>query len=188
MSAQTSEYCREIETYLCKKNDGHLIRVVGPSFEMVGRWEADGVPLKVAQRGIDRYFERYYRKGPRRRPVRIDSCEADVLEVFDEWRRATGLTAAEPEETRSRQPSLPGHLERALLRLSNARAVGGLGADADPLIDRVSRELDLARAVSAGVRGEARQALLGRLTSLDGELMALMRASIDSETLHALEK
>ena len=28
-------YCREIESYLCRKNDGHLIRVVGPSFDLV---------------------------------------------------------------------------------------------------------------------------------------------------------
>ena len=84
------EYCREIESYLCQKNGGHLIRVVGPSFEMVSKWAAEGVPLKVAFRGIDRYCERYYKKGPRRRPVRIDFCEADVLDVFDEWRRASG--------------------------------------------------------------------------------------------------
>src|SRR5262249_39856306 len=58
-------YCREIETYLCRKNDGHLIRVVGPSFELVSGWARRGVPLKIAFRGIDRYFERYYRKGPR---------------------------------------------------------------------------------------------------------------------------
>ncbi len=99
----TTDYCREIETYLCQKNDGHLVRVVGPSFEIVSRWAADGVPLKVACRGIDRYFERYYRKGPRRRPVRIDFCEADVLEVFDEWRRALGLT------TGNAGPSEVGH-------------------------------------------------------------------------------
>ena len=88
---QISDYCREIETYLCQKNDGHLIRVTGPSFDLVSGWAAQGVPLKVAFKGIDRYFERYYRKGPRRRPVKIDFCEADVLDVFDEWRRATGL-------------------------------------------------------------------------------------------------
>ena len=88
---ETADYCRSIETYLCRKNDGHLIRVVGPSFELVSGWAAQGVPLKVAFSGIDRYFERYYRKGPRRRPVKIDFCEADVLDAFDEWRRALGL-------------------------------------------------------------------------------------------------
>ena len=73
---------------------GHLIRVVGPSFEIVSGWAAQGVPLKVAFAGIDRYFERYYRKGPRRRPVKIDFCDADVLDAFDEWRRALGLGGA----------------------------------------------------------------------------------------------
>jgi len=33
----TAAYCRDIETYLCRKNDGHLIRIVGPSFEIVSR-------------------------------------------------------------------------------------------------------------------------------------------------------
>ena len=53
-------YCREIESYLCRKNDGHLIRIVGPAFDQVCGWAARGVPLKVACRGIDRCFERYY--------------------------------------------------------------------------------------------------------------------------------
>ena len=107
-----ADYCREIETYLCRKNDGHLIRVVGPSFELVSGWAAQGVPLKVAFAGIDRYFERYYRKGPRRRPVRIDFCEADVLDVFDEWRRAIGSCSRQSAESSvdsrrrcSRQPA-----------------------------------------------------------------------------------
>ena len=61
---ETTEYCRDVETYLCQKNEGHLIRVVGPSFDLVSGWAALGVPLKVVFSGIDRYFERYYRKGP----------------------------------------------------------------------------------------------------------------------------
>jgi hypothetical protein len=180
----SQDYCRDVETYLCQKNDGHLIRIVGPAFDMVSRWAAEGVPLKVAQRGIDRYFERYYRKGPRRRPVRIEFCEADVLDAFDEWRRATGLTAAAGEP---RQPSLPVHIERVLLRLSNGRAKGVLGSAADPLIDRVSQELDRARATSGGVRGEARRALVARLAALDSELMALTRDSVDPSQRRAFE-
>ena len=98
------DYCREIEDYLCRKNDGHLIRIVGPSFEKVCGWAEQGVPITVAFRGIDRCFERYYAKGPRRRPVRIDFCEADVLDVFDEWRRAVGVPAAavDPEGDEAR--------------------------------------------------------------------------------------
>src|SRR5882672_12638611 len=88
----STDYCREIEAYLCRKNEGHLVRIVGPSFELVCGWAQRGVPLKVAFRGIDRYVERYYAKGPRRRPVRIDFCEADVLEIED--RKSTRLNSS----------------------------------------------------------------------------------------------
>ena len=189
------EYCREIETYLCRKNDGHLIRVVGPSFDLVSAWAERGLPLKVAFRGIDRYFERYYAKGPRRRPVRIDFCEADILDVFDEWLRALGLTAAADSklstpDARLSTPrsSLPSHLERAVLRLTQARAGGSLGAAFDGVIDRVARELDTARADARGVRGEARQALLKRLIALDAELLEQAKATLDEPTRASLAR
>src|SRR3970282_2162051 len=118
------QYCREVEAYLCRKNDGHLVRIVGPAFEQVCGWATRGVPLKIAQRGIDRYFERYYAKGPRRRPVRVEFCEADVLDFFDEWRRAVGLGSVGSDGSegaegsdpgaageRGRHGSLPAHLE-----------------------------------------------------------------------------
>jgi hypothetical protein len=189
------DYCRQIESYLCGKNDGHLIRVVGPSFEMVSRWAEQGVPLKIACRGIDRYFERYYAKGPRRRPVRIDFCEADVLDVFDEWRRALGLTQS-PVDTHqspvdshqsgvtSRQ-SLPAHLERVLLRLTNARARGTVGPEFEALIDRVAGELDGVRARS--LRGEAREAAIARLGAIDAALGAQALAGLDEAGRAALE-
>src|SRR4051812_44074997 len=140
-----------------------------------------GVPLKVALRGIDRYFARYYAKGPRRRPVRIDFCEADVLDVFDEWRRATGITSragggteegssvgsTDGDAAARRGSSLPAHMERALRRLTTARASGVLDARFDDLLDRVANEFDRAR----GIRGDKRQALLERLSALDRELL-----------------
>jgi hypothetical protein len=189
-----SDYCRDVEAYLCRKNDGHLIRVTGPSFVLVSGWAERGVPLKVAFQGIDRYFERYYRKGPRRRPVKIDFCEADVLDVFDEWRRATGVAAtaqttaaaiAEPPAVAppSRR-SLHQHLERVVLRLSSARATGVLDASADDLIDRVARELDAARASARGLRGDARRQLIDRLAVLDREIIAIVRRSLDAGRLH----
>jgi hypothetical protein len=177
------DFCREIESYLCQKNDGHLVRVTGPAFDLVSGWAAQGIPLKIAFQGIDRYFERYYRKGPRRRPIRIDFCDADVLDVFDEWRRAVGLSATEPEAPSA--GSLPAHLQRVVLRLTAARANGSLGDAFDGLIDRVARELDAARAESRGVRGDARQALLDRLIGLDGELLREARSSLDATTVSA---
>jgi len=186
------DYCREIEDYLCRKNDGHLVRVVGPSFEIVSGWAAQGVPLKVACSGIDRCFERYYRKGPRRRPLKIDFCEADVLDAFDEWRRALGLVAAgatvatDERSTGPTSSSLPAHLERVITRLTAARAVGKIEAAFDALIDRISGELDTARASARGVRGAAREALLARLERLDGELLQTARARLDDESHTAL--
>ena len=195
------EYCREIETYLCRKNDGHLIRVVGPSFEVVSGWAEQGVPLKIALAGIDRYFERYYRKGPRRRPVKIDFCDADVLDVFDEWQRAVGLggarafrasddgsaaTSPQPSALSHGSVSLPAHLERVVLRLTQARVNGSLGGEFDALIDRIAAELDAARAKAGGLRGDTRQALLERLTALDRELLQQARATLDAATVAAL--
>jgi len=204
--AAIAGFCREIETYLCRKNDGHLIRVTGPSFDLVAGWAAQGVPIKVAFKGIDRYFERYYAKGPRRRPVKIDFCEADVLDVFDEWRRAVGVsilqdglqTVADDEpqgdardvgdslQTVPRAASLPAHLERVLMRLTSARASGVLGEVFDPLIDRVSGELDRARAEPRGMRGAARRALIDRLTALDSELIAQAHGLLDDAARTAL--
>jgi hypothetical protein len=188
-----TDYCHDIETYLCRKNDGHLIRVVGPSFDLVSGWAEQGVPLKVAFSGIDRCFERYYRKGPRRRPIKIDFCDADVLDAFDEWRRAVGLPAAgapggeEPDRDRPRNtPSLPAHLERVVTRLTAARANRGLGESFDDVIDAVARELDVARGAASGLRGEARRALIARLAALDVELLLAARASLDERTRAAL--
>ena len=190
------EYCREIETYLTRKNDGHLIRVVGPSFEIVSGWAEQGVPLKIALAGIDRYFERYYRKGPRRRPVKIDFCDADVLDVFDEWRRATGVPSTSVPSAISHQQSaignrsvsLPAHLERVVLRLTSARAGGALGGEFDALIDRAAAELDAARSRAGGLRGDARQALLDRLSALDAELVRQARDILDEVTRAALTR
>jgi hypothetical protein len=191
-----ADFCREIETYLCRKNDGHLIRVTGPSFDLVADWATRGVPLKVACAGIDRCFERYYRKGPRRRPVKIDFCEADVLDVFDEWRRAVGIQSSllsadvSPQspstQSLSSRQSLPAHLERVVLRLSEARARGTLGAAFDALIDRAAAELEVARTKTGGVRGEARQELIARLAALDAELLQQAGALLDAPTRTAL--
>jgi len=190
------QYCRSIEAYLCRKNDGHLIRIVGPAFEQVLGWAAKGVPLKIACHGIDRYFERYYAKGPRRRPVRIEFCEADVLDAFDEWRRAIGITSesrvvpagtstSQPaEETRRRHESLPAHLERVIARLTTLR--GGGDRSLDGILDAVIRELDGRKAEAKGLRGDARRAFVERLSAIDAELLAAVRTQYDTAMLAQL--
>ncbi len=185
MDAPPLDFCRQIETYLCRKNDGHLIRVVGPSFELVNGWAARGVPIKIAFEGIDRAFERYHRKGPRRRPLKIDFCDADVLDAFDEWQRAVGITHVEAAPAKG--SSLPEHLKRVVRKLSEARASGALGEAFDGVIDRISDELDTAQAEKGGVRGDARKALLDRLAALDAELLAAAGAALGPEDRAALE-
>ena len=190
-----ADYCRQLENYLCRKNDGHLIRIVGPTFEQVCGWAARGVPLKVAQRGIDRYFERYYKKGPQRRPVQIQFCEADVFDVFDEWRRAVGVPIRDvdsegtdppqDDEGSRRHGSLPAHLDRVIARLTAVR--GGEDRSLDEVLDRFVRELDAARAGAKGLRGDAREAFLGRLQALDAELIEAARTQTTAEMLRQLD-
>ena len=191
MSGDNPEsFCRAVEAYLCRKNDGHLIRIVGPAFEQVCGWAARGIPIAIVNRGIDRCFERYYAKGPRRRPVRIEFCEADVLDVFDEWRRAVGVArteasgedgdpGAKPRET------LPAHLERVVARLTALRA--GEDRRLDAGLDEMVRELDAARAGARALRGEARAALLKRLRDLDAELLRAAREVCDAAMLQQLQ-
>jgi hypothetical protein len=186
-------YCRQLEAYLCRKNDGHLIRIVGPAFEQVCGWAARGVPLKVAQRGVDRYFERYYAKGPRRRPVQIQFCEADIFDVFDEWRRAVGVPVREdlghdPEpdgELSRRHGSLPAHLDRVIARLTMLRA--GEDRSLDDVLDRLVRELDAARGGAKGLRGDARAAFIERLGVLDAELLDAARERCGAQMLRQIE-
>lgn len=183
------DYCRQIEAYLCRKNEGHLVRIVGPAFEQVCRWASRGIPIKVAYRGIDRCVERYYAKGPRRRPIRVEFCEADVLDVFDEWRRAIGVPAdagtGDDEEGHRRHGSLPAHLESVIARLTSLRA--GDDRTLDATIDTVVRELDAARAGAKNLRGQARSRLLERLRTLEQELSQAARSRFDAATLRAIE-
>ena len=192
------EYCRALEAYLCRKNDGHLIRIVGPAFEQVCGWSTRGIPLKLAMRGIDRYFERYYAKGARRRPVRVEFCEPDVLDVFDEWRRSVGVSSsADLLAGRSSESevgsgpraaasagSLPAHLERVIARLTTLRA--GEDRSLDSAVDAIVRELDAFRGKAKTVRGDAREILLDRLQELDASLIEAVRAQCGAETLEKL--
>ena len=189
LTDDSDTYCRDVEAYLCRKNDGHLVRIVGPAFEQVRGWAERGIPLKVVFRGVDRYCERYYAKGPRRRPVRVEFCEADVLDVFDEWRRSVGVgePTEDPEQSageRQSRESLSSHLEKLVARLTMRRS----GADAalDAALDAIVREIDAARAGAKGLRGERRDALLTRLRELDAVLLGAARQCCDENTLRGL--
>ena len=188
-----AEYSREIESYLCRKNEGHLIRIVGPAFEQVCGWATLGVPLKIAFRGIDQYCERYYAKGPRRRPVRIEFCEADILDLFDSWRRAIGVGAtgaATTGEPPARKAPLAAHIERAIARLTTLRAGGKRSVEFAERVDAVVRELDHLAADARAARGERRAAIVDRLQALDGELLeaAVKETETDASVVATLNR
>ena len=178
-------YCRAVESYLCRKNDGHLIRLVGPSFDLVCGWATQRIPLSVVSRAIDQTFERYYAKGARRRPVRIEFCEADVLELFDDWRRAVGVTGADRVDATvdgspsGRRPSLAAHMERVIIGLTAWLGGGDRPAALGAVAGRIVDELDAARATAKTARGGARHQLMTRLVDVDRELTAVVRETAD---------
>ena len=182
-------YCRDVEAYLCRRNAGHLIRIVGPAFELVRGWEEEEIPLSVVLRAIDRTVERREAAGKRWRPVRIEFCEADVLAGFDEWRRAVGVSAAGREGGQpARRKSLAAHLDHAVLALTvaqgNSRHPPALGA----LAGQVAGELDALRAAAKTARGGARRRLLARLAEIEGALMMVARDTADAALLEAIRQ
>jgi hypothetical protein len=182
------DYCRSIETYLCKKNEGHLVRIVGPGFELVRGWADEGIPFKVACRGIDRCCERHAAKGGRRRPVRIEFCEADVLEAFDDWRRAIGAGADRVSEgPASNKSSLVSHIERAVSRLL-ARPANGRSPELDAIVTATIDALDALGATARQARGDSRAQMVARLSELDASLLAAARHSIDPAVAVALRE
>jgi len=197
-----ADYCREIERYLCRRNGGHLVRIVGPAFEQVVAWASRGIPVKVAFRGIDRCVDREDAKGPRRRPVRVEFCDADVLDAFDDWRRAIGAEAGvssvaaevgapdpastppdsastDPDSTDKGSPrrvALQRHVDRVMARLTQRRIEADLPSALAPALDRALEALDELRPSAHGVRGQQRQAVTLRLREIDAMLMAAVRA------------
>lgn len=188
------EYCREIEAFLCRKNDGHLIRIVGPSFERVCNWASQGIPFKIVCQGIDRYFDRYYAKGPRRRPVQIDFCEADVLDAFDAWRRAVGVRLPGAEIThdtaaQGRRRSLPEHLKRVLENMtSRLAAATPLSSPLRQTLASIADELSSFGDLPGPIRGETRAGLNARLLELDRLMIDAVRNQADPALLQTLQR
>jgi hypothetical protein len=162
-------------------------------------WAEQGIPLTIAEAGIDRYFERYYRKGPRRRPVQILFCEADVLDAFDEWRRAVGIARVtsdagggpdveEPVPASRPRRSLASQIEGALARLTVLRGSDQAGPMLGAALDSAVRALDALRPEAARARGDARDALLQRIEQIEETLTAAAFAALDARQRLALEK
>lgn len=172
------DYCRDVEAYLCRRNGGHLIRVVGPAFDVVKAWADDGVPLSVAHAGIDRTVDRAARKATRRRPIPVEFCDADVRDAFDQWRRAVGTTAPGGDSAPARKERLVTHVERALGQLAMLQQTGRVLPALAAAVADAHQALDRLAASSATARGATRDAIIGELARVDAALAATALAAI----------
>jgi hypothetical protein len=174
-----------VEEHLARVNEGHLIRIVGASFELVRGWALTGVPMAIVFRGIEQKAERH-RAGRSKRPLRLEFCEGDVRALYEDWRRAVGLGpqatdggegVASPAIDERRRPSIPRQLDRAIDRI--VRAAGQLEAPESfrealaGILDQLSELRELAR----HARGEQRRALLERALTIDAAIGAAARGA-----------
>ncbi len=190
------DYCRQVEAYLTRVNGGHLVRVVGPGFVMVRQWAEEGIPLSAVFRGIDQKAERH-RRGTSRRPLRIEFCEDDVRQVYDDWRRAVGMPAAGEAEgtvpaddrgSGSSRRSASKDLARAMERLT---ALGGRLELPEALRDEAAAVLDALAGMREALRtarGDARAQVLAPLAGLDRRLIDAGRQAMPDELLAAVTK
>jgi hypothetical protein len=176
-------------------NGGHLVRIVGPGFDIVRQWGEDGIPLNVVFRGIDSARGASSRRTREAARCGLEFCEADVREVFDGWRRAVGLKAAgaagaevTDADAEPRRRSLSRHLDRAIDRLG---VIGGRLDLPEVFRDAASRLLKdviAVREASKKARGTAREELIARLRVLDIDLVAAARGSASPDEIAALHR
>ena len=175
-------YCRDVESHLCRRNHGHLIRIVGPAFDLVCGWGARRIPLSVVFKGIDRAVQRRDAKGTQRRPIRVEFCESDVLELFDEWRRAVGLGSDSGGLTPPgpvRRLSLVAHVERVITGLSNWSRSAACPPELVELVRQIANRLYGLKSAAQTARGKIREEVLDQLIEFEKELMKASWETVD---------
>lgn len=200
-TVDVGRYCRRVEEHLARVNGGHLIRIVGPGFELVRTWAIEGIPLSVVFQGISQKAERH-RQGRARRPLRLEFCEADVRAVYDGWQRAVGLhsrttaaaASADPPPASGapdspRRASLGRHLERAIERLGRAAGRMDLPETFRDELTGFLQAVVAEREAARQARGPAREELLARLERLDRRLIEAARQAVgESEVVRLAEE
>ena len=181
-------YCREVEAHLCRRNGGHLIRIVGPAFDLVKGWAETRIPLAVACAGIDRCVDRAARRPGRHRPMRVEFCAADVLAAHDEWRRAVGTAGVTSGDAAAVPPprrlSLTQHIDRVVTELTALRGSARVPGALEPALATAIAALDARRAAGSTARGAARDAVIAELKAVDAALtQAAVAAVSDADRL-----
>ena len=139
-----------------------------------GRWARQGIPLKIAFRGIDQCCERRIAQTTRRRPIRIEFCADDILQLFDDWRRAVGVAPPEAASAPTRKPSL--------------RGTEGVAPLPESTIDEAVQALDRIGEGARKARGDERQALIAELESIDRGLVQSVAGLLDEPTSRRLRR
>jgi len=197
------EYCRAIEQHLTRVNAGHLVRIVGPGFELARTWALEGLPLSIVFYGIDRKAERH-RSGRSTRPLRLEFCEADVRAAFDHWRRAIGLSTGAvasngdadaaasdagnitSDHTHPRKPSLTRHLDRAIERLTRVSARMDVPEPAREAFAALLMDVVALRDAARTTRGPGREPVVAALGPLDARVRDAAREALPPPELASL--
>lgn len=184
-------YCRDVESYLCRRNDGHLIRIVGPAFELVCTWAQKQIPLSVVHKAIDRVVGRRESSGMVRRPLRIEYCADDVMELFLEWRRAVGavsdINLQTDDANMSQRFSLVAHLDRVILELTKWHSQNKEPAQAVDEVKKVIETLDGLRSRAKRATGADRNLLIEELREIDRLLILAAWEHLSPSTSKALQ-
>lgn len=181
-------YCREVESYLCRRNGGHLIRIVGPAFELVRGWAESGVPVSLVQQSIDRCVERRESRREAARPLRIEFCEGEVRDQFQRWRRAVGPyvgDAAVAEGEEAAPAALGSRLTRAAEKLSRAAARMERSEAFRAALDAIIGGVAAVQTEAKGARGDKRAAFIERLKVIDQQMIFAAREEAGRSELAA---
>jgi hypothetical protein len=75
-------YPEEIEALIVRFHGRPLSPI---EFDRARQYEEDGIPITVVLRGIEQRAMRQMRT-----PFRLAYCNEDILEAYDDWKRAIG--------------------------------------------------------------------------------------------------
>ena len=187
--------CRAVESYLCRKNDGHLIRIVGPAFEMVCGW---GVRRHSAERGGAGHrpeLRALLRPGAEAASPCASSTASPTCStcstsgsvrsgVGGPYRRTRSRRAQRAwrrrAQTATRRDRAGGARWRPISTISPRACPPGSRRPALPrstaCCSRRAPPVDAARAGGKTLRGEARRRVLEQLADLQRRLPAAARA------------
>ena len=121
--------------------------------------------------------------------MRIEFCEGDILDLFDDWRRAVGVVQSQGEAESAgppRKPALTAHLERVVARLVGSRVQRSPSFEQH--VEACSAEIDRLSGESKKSRGDARTAILDRLAELDRGLVQAAAAELDPQSVAAARR